>query len=98
MIGGLVFGIAVPILHKMFPKAAPYMPRALAVGIAFIVYPQYPITMFLGSMVLVLWRRLNPVQCKALVFATASGLIAGEGVMNLVMGGLTLACLTWKWF
>ncbi|MBX3323251.1 MAG: OPT/YSL family transporter [Phycisphaeraceae bacterium] len=88
---GLIFGALVPIVRKIFPKAAPYTPSALAMGIAFIVPPAYPVMMFLGSMVLVVWRKLRPVQCKALVFAVASGLIAGEGVMNVIVAVWSLA-------
>ena len=76
---GLLFGAAMPIIRKLSPKAAPWTPSALAIGIAFIVPPAYPIAMFAGSMALVLWRKLKPKQCAALVFAVASGLIAGEG-------------------
>jgi uncharacterized oligopeptide transporter (OPT) family protein len=90
ILAGLVFGAAMPIIRKLFPKAAPYTPSALAFGIAFIVYPMYPILMFLGSMVLVIWKKLNPAQCAALVFAVASGLIAGEGVMNVIVAAYKL--------
>ncbi len=95
---GLFVGALIPILRKLLPKFAPYMPSGLALGIAFIVTPEYPMMMFLGSMLLVLWRWLKPVQCKALVFALASGLIAGEGVMNIFMAMLDLARMEWKWF
>ena len=90
ILAGLVFGMLMPILRKIFPKFAPYTPSALAFGIAFIVPPAFPIMMFLGSMILVLWRKLNPVQCTALVFAVASGLVAGEGVMNVVTAAISL--------
>lgn len=95
---GLVVGTLIPIIRKVFPKAAPYTPSGLAFGIAFIVPAMYPIAMFLGSMLLVIWRRLKPEQCKALVFAVASGLIAGEGVMNLFIAMLDLARMSWGWF
>ncbi|MCL4220773.1 MAG: OPT/YSL family transporter [Phycisphaerales bacterium] len=90
ILAGLIFGMLMPIVRKVWPKAAPYTPSALAVGIAFIVPPMYPIMMFIGSMVLVLWRKLNPKQCAALVFAVASGLIAGEGVMNVIAASYNL--------
>src|SRR5690606_26545817 len=95
IIAGLVVGTLMPIVRKAFPKAAPYTPSGLAFGIAFIVPAMYPIAMFLGSMLLVFWRRLKPVQCKALVFAVASGLIAGEGVTNLITALIELARQTW---
>lgn len=90
ILAGLLFGMTMPILRKIYPKAAPYTPSALAFGIAFIVPPMYPVMMFLGSMLLVLWKKLSPKHCAALVFAVASGLIAGEGVMNVVVAAYEL--------
>lgn len=90
ILAGLIFGMFMPIFRKLYPKAAPYTPSALAFGIAFIVPPMYPIMMFIGSMLLVLWRKLSPKHCTALVFAVASGLIAGEGVMNVIAAAYNL--------
>ncbi len=98
ILAGLVIGTLMPVIRKVFPKAAPYTPSGLAFGIAFIVTPQYPIGMFLGSMLLVAWRWLKPIQCKALVFAMASGLIVGEGLTNLLTALLDLGRSEFKWF
>ncbi|MCB9762325.1 MAG: OPT/YSL family transporter [Alphaproteobacteria bacterium] len=91
VLGGLAFGIAIPILRKVLPKAAAaWLPSALAFGIAFIVPAYYSIAMFLGSMLLLGWKRVAPEQCDKLSFAVASGLIAGEGLMGIVKAILTL--------
>lgn len=95
IIAGLIVGTLMPIVRKVFPKIAPYSPSGLAFGIAFIVPAMYPIAMFLGSMLLVVWRKWKPIQHKALVFAVASGLIAGEGVANLAVAIIDLARQTW---
>ncbi|HRQ74860.1 MAG TPA: OPT family oligopeptide transporter [Phycisphaerales bacterium] len=92
---GLILGTLMPLVRKLFPKFAPYSPSGLAFGIAFIVPAMYPIAMFLGSMLLVAWRNWKPIQHKALVFAVASGLIAGEGVTNLAVALIDLARQTW---
>jgi uncharacterized oligopeptide transporter (OPT) family protein len=88
---GFLFGAAMPVSRRMFPAIANYVPSGLAFGIAFIVPGMYSVAMFLGSLLLVFWQRLKPVQCRALVFAVASGLIAGEGLMNVVTALLDLA-------
>jgi len=90
ILAGLIFGSLMPILRKVLPKTAPYTPSGLAFGIAFIVPPAFPVAMFLGSMVLVVWRNFWPMSAKALVFAAASGLIAGEGVMNVLTAAIEL--------
>lgn len=87
---GLLFGILIPVLRKVFPKASPYLPSGLAFGIAFIVPAFYSITMFLGAMVLSMWRKANPTQAEMLVFPVACGLIAGEGLMGIVNGILAI--------
>lgn len=97
IVAGLLFGMIVPIIRKVFPKAAPYTPSGLAFGIAFIVFPAYPIVMFAGSMALVIWRKLNSAQCKALVFAVAAGCIAGEGIMNIFTALVELGRRTFGW-
>ena len=88
---GFLFGAALPAFRKLAPSAANYIPSGLAFGIAFLVPGMYSVAMFVGSMLLVAWQRLKPLQCKALVFAVASGLIAGEGLMNVVTALLDLA-------
>jgi uncharacterized oligopeptide transporter (OPT) family protein len=78
-----LFGMIVPIVRKTVKPIAPYMPSGLAFGIAFIIHGYFSLAMFIGSMILVIWRTKWPAHCKALVFAVASGLLAGEGVTNV---------------
>jgi uncharacterized oligopeptide transporter (OPT) family protein len=89
MAGGAIFGCAMPICKKLFPKSAPYLPSGLAFGIAFIVQAFYSITMFIGLLVYLIWKKKKPKAAELFVFAVASGLIAGEGLMNIVKGILT---------
>lgn len=90
IIGGLIFGASLPIMKKLFPKLAPYLPSGLAFGIAFIVPAYYSITMFLGSMALVLWMAKNKANCERMVFAVACGLVAGEGLGGIVNAVFTI--------
>jgi uncharacterized oligopeptide transporter (OPT) family protein len=39
--------------------------------------------MFLGSLLLVVWKNRSPESAKKLAFAVASGLVAGEGLMGV---------------
>jgi uncharacterized oligopeptide transporter (OPT) family protein len=89
MLGGAIFGAGVPICRKLFPKSAPYLPSGLAFGIAFIVHAFYSVTMFLGLVAYLVWKKKRPEAAKVFVFAVASGLIAGEGLMNIAKGLLT---------
>ncbi|MEM7227626.1 MAG: OPT family oligopeptide transporter [Planctomycetota bacterium] len=85
ILAGLALGIALPVIRRFSPKKiAAWVPSGLAFGIAFIVYPYDSVTMFVGSMFLVGWRKLSPKSCAALVFAVASGMLVGEGIMNVL--------------
>ncbi len=89
MLGGLAFGCIVPLLKRV-KSIAPYMPSALAFGIAFIIPPYYSIAMFLGTVMYLAWQKRSPATAVALSFAVSSGLIAGEGLMGIVTAILTL--------
>lgn len=90
MLIGLAFGAALPVIKKVFPKTAPYMPSGMAFGIAFIVQAYYSIVMFLGSIGLIIWQKTNRENCERFVFAVSCGLIAGEGLAGLVNAILTI--------
>lgn len=90
MVIGLAFGAIIPVIRKIAPRTAPYLPSGLAFGIAFIVHAYYSICMFLGAMVAVGWARMKPEQYKRFVFAVACGLIAGEGLGGVVNAVLTI--------
>ena len=85
----IAFGIVLGLL-KQVNSIKNYMPSGLAMGIAFIVPPFYSIAMFLGTMAAYFWQKMRPAQAKALGFAIASGLVAGEGLMGIVNAILTL--------
>jgi uncharacterized oligopeptide transporter (OPT) family protein len=89
VIGGLIFGALIPILNKL-PALKDKIPSGLAFGIAFIVPAYYSLAMFLGCMMFIAWKRKNPAGAKRLGFSIASGLIAGEGLMGIVVAILTL--------
>lgn len=86
---GALFGMAMPLLRRN-ERLAPYVPSALAVGIAFIVQAYFSLAMFAGAVVHEVWKKRSPEQAAALAFAVASGLIAGEGLMGVVTAGLKL--------
>jgi uncharacterized oligopeptide transporter (OPT) family protein len=88
---GLALGILFPLIRKFSPKRVKsYIPSGLAFGIAFIVMPYDSMTMFIGSMLYLVWRMCSPKQCAALMFAVASGLLVGEGVVNVLTSGTEL--------
>ncbi len=89
VIGAVIVGVVLSLLKKV-DLIKPWLPSGLAMGIAFIVPAYYSVAMFIGAMFLVLWNKRNPINCAALGFAVASGLVAGEGLMGIVTAAFTL--------
>lgn len=83
------FGALMPILRK-FDRVKPWVPSALAMGIAFITPPRYSMIIFVGLMIWWVWKRINASAVERLGFAAAAGLIAGEGLMGIVKAILEL--------
>lgn len=78
-----VVGVVVPLLRKL--TGWTWLPSTLAAGIAFIVPAYYAIGMFLGALLLQVWRRADPKGAEALAFAVASGLIVGDGLVGVAI-------------
>jgi len=90
VVAGFLFGVAVPVLRKHVPLMAKWLPSGLAFGIAFIVPAYYSISMFIGMVIFQAWRRNNLSKADAFGFSIASGLIAGEGLMGILVAIQTL--------
>nr|XP_034602873.1 probable metal-nicotianamine transporter YSL17 [Setaria viridis] len=68
-----------------------YLPCTIAVAVAFFLPPEIPIGMFIGSIVMYLWRRLDGDGARARSPAVAAGLICGDGVGTLLWSMLKLS-------
>ena len=89
-------GIAIPILKKYKPDWK-WLPSGIAMGIAFIIPAYYSLVMVYGTIAWMMWRKKNPSAVEKYNFALASGLVAGEGLMqilNAVMALLKVPSLT----
>jgi hypothetical protein len=80
---GALFGMAVPLLRRFAPRTAPYLPSAMAFGIAFLVFPYMSFAFLYGAVAHAVWRKLRPVQADDLAFAVASGILVGFGVAQI---------------
>jgi OPT family oligopeptide transporter len=73
------------------PRAAAYIPLPMAMAIPFYLGPYFGIDMCIGSLVRLVWDRLDPARAKAFAPPVASGLICGDGIWTLPQSVLALA-------
>jgi uncharacterized oligopeptide transporter (OPT) family protein len=80
VLAGAIFGVSVPLLRRFAPMTAPFLPSAMAFGIAFIIPAFFSIPFLLGAIAHAIWRRRRPAQAADLAFAVASGVLVGAGL------------------
>ena len=88
VIGALV-GMALPVAEKLWPKAQPYLPSAMGLGLAWVVPFQNAFSFLLGALILTAWQKINRKNSDAFAIPVASGLVAGE---SLVAAFIAIAC------
>jgi uncharacterized oligopeptide transporter (OPT) family protein len=68
-----------------------FIPSALGMAVPFFLGSFFTIDMCVGSLVLFLWSRSDPVRAHTFAPAVASGLICGDGIWSLPSSILSLA-------
>ncbi len=91
---GAVFGVVVTVMHKN-KKIAKWLPSPVALGIAFIVPAYYSVAMWMGALLTYLYNRKHPQRVERYGASLASGLIAGEGLMMVVIAVLLILGVSW---
>ncbi|MCX6640767.1 MAG: OPT/YSL family transporter [bacterium] len=93
VIGGLL-GIAIPLLALIKPLRK-WLPSPIALGIAFIVPAYNSLAMWLGALLIYLYSRKQADRVDRYSASLASGLIAGEGLMMVVVALLLILGVKW---
>ncbi|MCO5577409.1 hypothetical protein L7F22_031241 [Adiantum nelumboides] len=78
------------IRDKPLKKWAGYIPIPMAMAIPFYIGPYFAIDMFVGTVFVFVWQKVNLKKSKLLVPAVASGLICGDGIWTLISAVLAL--------
>jgi putative OPT family oligopeptide transporter len=87
-IGALV-GILLPILDRLFPRARPYLPSAIGLGLSWVMVFQNSLSFALGATLVWIWSRVRPKHAGTYAVPVASGFIAGE---SLIAAAIAIAC------
>jgi putative OPT family oligopeptide transporter len=85
VVGG-VLGVLMALMEKFAPKkVVAFMPSPSALGVAMVIPGANSISMFIGAVIADLIKRKKPALADKLVVPVASGLIAGESLMGILI-------------
>ena len=83
---GLVAGTVLVLLERFLPRRLrAFVPSPTAVGVAFMIPFANSLAFFVGALAAELVRRRRPAEVDATVTPVASGFIAGESLMGVVI-------------
>jgi uncharacterized oligopeptide transporter (OPT) family protein len=86
---GAIVGMALPLAEKLFPKAKPYLPSAIGLGLSWVMVFQNTLSIAIGGLIVWLWPRLNKKTFNLYSIPIASGFVAGE---SLIAALIAIAC------
>jgi putative OPT family oligopeptide transporter len=84
-LGGALLGLILPLLERALPKQKKFIPNPIGLGLSFVVQGFNCISMFVGALIVVILERLRPKLAEDYVVPVASGVIAGESLMAVII-------------
>jgi OPT family oligopeptide transporter len=85
LVGALV-GIFIPLLERFGPRGLrPFIPSAMGLGLAFVIPFWNTLSMFTGALAATVLARTARAAAERHTIPVASGLIAGESIMGVLM-------------
>ena len=78
-------GALIVVLDRIFPKIRPYTPSPAALGIALTIPGSTSFAMFLGAFIVWILERRAPKWNTLYTVPIASGCIAGESIMGVIL-------------
>ena len=82
---GAVVGITITLLETYLPKHRNWIPSATGLGIGMMVPGSVVFAMVVGGILMSAWARTNKRSADQLGMPLASGLIAGEAIMAIIL-------------
>jgi OPT family oligopeptide transporter len=90
VIGGLI-GIVLPLLELWLPKYKQWIPSATGIGLALVIPCFNSVSMFIGALIAYAWTKYRAEHAERYVTPVASGIIAGESLLGVVVALLSAA-------
>jgi len=88
---GACVGVALPLIEKLFPRAAGYLPSVTGLGLGWVVFFSNTLSMAIGAVIAALWGRYWAKSRDTYCVPIASGLIAGESMVKALLAMLATA-------
>ena len=88
VVGGIL-GVALPVAGQLFPKAHPYLPSAMGLGLSWVMVFENTLSFAIGAVIVAIWSKIIRRNSDLYYVPIASGLIAGE---SLVAALIAIAC------
>jgi OPT family oligopeptide transporter len=92
---GAVVGVVIPVVGALNRKIGKWLPSPIALGIAFMVTPYSSLSMWLGALLTYLYNKKHADKVDRFGASLASGLIAGEGLMMVVIAIMLILGVKW---
>ena len=89
MICGALIGVLLPVLEKLFPKQAKFIPSSTGLGLAMVIPFFNSLSMFIGALIALVMEKKMPLLADKYLITVSSGVIAGESLMGIVVALLT---------
>ncbi len=83
-----VLGIVIAVVDELWPKLRRWTPSATGIGLAFVIDAQDSLAIFAGAVLAFALSRRRRAWHERYGVSVASGLLAGEGVMGVVVAFL----------
>lgn len=92
--GFFAFAVAANLMRDILPeKYGRWIPLPMCMAVPFLVGASFAIDMFVGSLIVFAWHKINGKKASLMIPAVASGLICGDGLWILPSSLLALAKL-----
>ena len=95
IVAGALVGMLLPLLAWLLPRAAPYLPSAMGLGLAWIMTYSNCQSFAIGAVIIWLWGRVHTRTADAYGVPLASGLIAGESIIKALIAMAATAVGLW---
>ena len=95
IVAGALVGVVLPLLAWLLPKAAPYLPSAMGLGLSWVLTFDNCQAFALGAGIVWLWNKFHARTADAYSVPLASGFIAGESLIKAVIAMAATAVGLW---